>query len=390
MSAGRVLLIAALAAVFCLGTDGGAAEAQEPDDATEVVARAWVLVDTESGRYLAGKNAEARLPMGSTNKMMVALVGLDAVAAGEADLDEEVVVSEEAASFANPVYSNVGLRAGDVLTVRELVLATLISSGNDASWALAEHLGGGGEAGVERFVGMMNERTRALGLEDTRFRNATGLDAGGQHSSARDLAAIARAGFGHPLFREAVATPHATVSTQDRTVELATTNELLSYYPAATGVKTGYTLGAGPCLVASAAKDDEAYVSVVLGDEQRFGDSRRLLEYGFSAYDQAHLVVRDRRYAEVDVPYRREQKIELVAAEGLARLVGKSTEVEHEVDVDGQMPDSVMSGDVLGEVVVSVEGEVVGQVPLVARQGYEEASLWQRIRHGVEDLWEHG
>jgi len=387
MSAGRVLLVAALAAVLCLGTDGGAAEAQDLDDVPDVGARAWVLVDAESGRYLAGKNADARLPMGSTDKMMVALVALDAVAVGEADLDEPVVVSEEAASFATPVYSNVGLRADDVLTVEELVLAALISSGNDASWALAEHLGGGGEAGVERFVGMMNRRARALGLEDTRFRNPTGLDARGQHSSARDLAAIARAGFGYPLFREAVATPYATVSTQGRTVELAATNELLSSYPAATGVKTGYTLGAGPCLVASAAKGDEAYVSVVLGDEERFGDSRRLLEHGFAAYDRAVLVEKGKRYARVEVPYRRGVEADLTAAHEVEALLREVSEIEREVEVIGEPPDSVDPGARLGEVVVRVGGERVGASPLVAKGGYDEASLLEKAWYAVGGTW---
>lgn len=141
----------------------------------EVAAGAWVLTDARSGEYLAGKNAEARLAMGSTDKMMVALVALDLVDSGEADLDEAVTVSEDAAAFAIPAYSNVGLFPGDVLSVRELIQAALIASGNDASYALAEHLGGGGEAGVERFVGEMNRKVEDLGLADTHFENPTGL-----------------------------------------------------------------------------------------------------------------------------------------------------------------------------------------------------------------------
>ena len=385
MSAGRVLLLAALATLLYLGTAGGTAVPET--DAPEVGARAWVLVDADSGRYLAGKKADDKLSMGSTDKMMVALVALDAVAAGEADLDEPVVVSEEAASFATPVYSNVGMREGDVLTVRELILATLISSGNDASWALAEHFGGGGEAGVERFVGMMNERTRALGLEATRFRNPTGLDARGQHSSAQDLASIARAGFTHPLFREAVATPNPTVFTQDRTVEIAAASELLFYFPAATGVKTGYTLGAGPCLVASAAKGDEAYVSVVLGDEDRFEDSRRLLEHAFAVYDHAVLVEKGKRYARVEVPYRRKEEVDLTAGHDVEALVHEDSEVEREVEVIGALPDSANPGASLGEVSVRADGEPIGESPLLTRGGYDEASPWDRMWYALEGLW---
>lgn len=386
MIAGRASLTVALAAALLLGV-AGVGEAKESADVPEVGATAWVLVDAESGRYLDGENADDRLSMGSTDKMMVALVALDAVAAGEADLDEPVVVSEEAASYAVPAYSNVGLREGDVLSVRELLLAALISSGNDASWALAEHIGGGGEAGVERFVGMMNERTRALGLEDTRFRNPTGLDARGQHSTARDLAEISRAGFQSPLFREAVATSYATVSTEDRTVELVATNELLSSYPAATGVKTGYTLGAGPCLVASAAKGDEAYVSVVLGDEERFEGSKRLLEHGFAAYDQVTLVEEGRRYARVEVPYRRGHEVDLTAARDVEAVVREGSRIEREVKVIGDLPDSADPGAKLGEVVVRVDGKSVGEGPLLTRRGYDEATPWDRAWYALEGIW---
>lgn len=386
MIAGRALLTVALAVALLLGA-AGVGEAKESADVPEVGATAWVLVDVESGRYLDGENADERLSMGSTDKMMVAFVALDAVATGEVGLEEPVVVSEEAASYAVPAYSNVGLREGDVLAVRELLLAALISSGNDASWALAEHLGGGGRAGVERFVGMMNERTRTLGLEDTRFRNPTGLDARGQHSTARDLAEIARAGFDHPLFREAVSTTYATVSTEDRKVELATTNELLSAYPAATGVKTGYTPGAGPCLVASAAKGDEAYVSVVLGDEERFGDSRRLLEHGFAAYDRAVLVEEGERYARIEVPYRRNEELELTVASNVEAVVREGSRIEREVKVIGDLPDSADPGAKLGEVVVRVDGKSVGDGPLLTRRGYDEATPWDRAWYALEGIW---
>jgi D-alanyl-D-alanine carboxypeptidase (penicillin-binding protein 5/6) len=234
---------------------------------------------------------------------------------------------------------------------------------------------------------MMNERTRALGLEDTRFRNPTGLDARGQHSTARDLAAIARAGFQYPLFRKAVDKPYATVSTEYRTVEFVTTNELLASYPAATGVKTGFTLGAGPCLVASAAKGDEAYVSVVLGDEERFEDSRRLLEHGFAAYDRAVLVEKGKRYAWAKVPYRREERVGLTAARDVEALIREGSEVEREVEVMGEPPDSADPGAELGEVVVRIDGASVGDSTLLTREGYDEASSWDRVWYAVEGFW---
>jgi serine-type D-Ala-D-Ala carboxypeptidase (penicillin-binding protein 5/6) len=232
-----------------------------------VGARSWVLAEAESGKYLAGENASERLSMGSTDKIMVALVALRQIEAGEVGLEDEVTVSGDAAAFATPLYSNVGLFAGDTLSVRELLAAALIPSGNDAAYALAEHVGDGN---LDAFVERMNREAELLGLGDTRFANPTGLDARGQYSSARDLATMARAASEYPLFRELVSTDYTTITTQDREIELVSTNELLS-----TGVKTGTTPGAGPSLVASAAAEDETYVSVVLDDVDRFASSAR-------------------------------------------------------------------------------------------------------------------
>ncbi len=191
----NVKLIAAL--VLFLGCGVDVANAQE-EKAPDVAARAWAIADTRSGEILAGENTEARLPMASTTKIMVALVAFE-----EGSLEEEVIVSEEASAFATPAYSNVGLVAGDTLSVRELLMATLISSGDDAAYALAEHLGDGS---VQRFVEKMNRQAEVLGLEDTHFENPVGLDARSQYSSARDLARMTHLAIGYPEFREMVGT----------------------------------------------------------------------------------------------------------------------------------------------------------------------------------------
>jgi D-alanyl-D-alanine carboxypeptidase (penicillin-binding protein 5/6) len=374
-----VLALALLAQ--CAAAPYALAQTAGPD----VAARSWVLTDAESGEVLAGKNADQRLSMGSTDKIMVALVALRMVEAGEAGLEDEVTVSEEAASFAVPLYSNVGLFPGDSVSVRELLAATLIPSGNDAAYALAEHLGG--EAGVSGFVERMNREVELLGFEDTRFENPTGLDARGQYSSARDLAAMARAAAEYPLFRELVSTRYTTITTLDREIELVNTNELLSTYPPATGVKTGTTPGAGPSLVASAAARDEAYVSVVLDDADRFASSARILDHGFAAYDRVDLVKEGERYAKTEVPYRRGETVDLVAKESVEGLVGEDPQVERETRVFEELPASARPGTPLGEIVVEVDGERVGKTPLVAARGYEEASLGERVWYTASGLW---
>lgn len=345
-----------------------------------LAASAWTLTDVRSGEHLAGENPDERLPMASTTKIMLALIAFE-----EANLDEEVTISEDAASFATPAYSNVGLYPGDVLSVRELLMAALISSGDDAAYALAEHLGG--EGGVEAFVARMNEAAAARGLEDTRFENPVGLDADGHYSSARDLAEMTRLAMSYPGFREMVGTTYASITTRDREIPLANTNELLFTYAPATGVKTGTTPAAGPSLVASAASRDESYISVVLDDADRFNGSMRLLEYGFAAHDRRDLVVDGRPYARADVPYRRGETVPLVAQESVAGLVDGASDVEREVRVMKELPRSAKPGTRLGEISVAVDGEKVGETALVASKGYEKASIGERVWYTASGLW---
>ena len=375
------LVVTLLLAVLAVAGPAPAQQARkvgEPD----VAARAWVLTDLESGDPLAGEDASRELPIASTTKIMQALVVLD-----NADLGEEVTVSRAAASYATPAYSNVGLLPGDTLSVKELLMAAVISSGDDAAYALAEHAGG--EAGVNGFVDQMNEKAEALGLKDTHFENPIGLDEKGHYSSARDLATMARVAMQDREFREMVSTEYASIFTQDREIPLASTNELLFSYPPATGIKTGTTPAAGESLVSSASIGDESYVFVVLDSkEERFRASLRTLRYGFIAHDRKDLVARGRGYATMEAPYQRDEVVDLVAKGDVAGLTGASPDVEREVDLVDHPPLSAKAGTRLGRVVVKVDGEEVGRTPLLAKEGYQRPSLGQRLWYTVGGIFE--
>ena len=359
----------------------GAATAQVPEP-PEVEAQAWALMNAQSGEYLEGENPDERLPIGSVNKVMSAFVALEE----GVDLDEEVVISSEAESYVGNTYSNVGLIAGERVTVRDLLVASLVASGTEAVYALAEYVGDGS---VENFVGMMNDKASELGLQNTSFETPAGLDTPGNYSSARDVATLSRAALQYPLFAEIVDTQEATISTQNREIEIFSTNQLLNTYQPATGVKTGTTPQGGANLVSSAEADDESYIAVVLGaedSEERFRASEAILEYAFGRYEQRTLVSPDESYGEVAPPYRPEEFVELAATDEVMGLVDADAEVEREVTTREELPPSASAGDELGEVEVFVDGQSVGTSPLVAQEGYEEASVWRRISYTAGNL----
>ena len=352
----------------------------------ELQAQSWALTDAETGMYLAGKNPDDRLPIASTTNIMTALVVLEE----GIDLDQEVVVPKRAERYVGFTYSNVGLIAGERLSVRDLVVAALVPSGTDAVYTLAEHLGDGS---VDRFVEKMNQEARSMGLRNTHFENPAGLDSPGNYSSARDLATLARAAMEHPTFADIVGEREATITTQNRKIEVFNTNNLLYTYEPTNGVKTGTSPEAGPCLVASAESGAESYVAVVLGakdDQYRFEAAQVALGYGFDSYEQRPLVQRGKVYRESPLPYRLGEAVGLAAARELGGPTGPGLKVERRVK-EGELPLAARAGQELGTIEVLVDGQSIGSSPLVAEKGYEEASLWDKARYAVmwpaEKVW---
>lgn len=367
-----VFVAAALALATFLAVPAARAQAAPPEPA----AAAWTLVDAEGGEPLAGENASEELPIASTTKLMTALVVFEA----GTDLDEEVTVSESAAEYARPPFSNVGLRAGDRLTVRELLTAAMLESGNDAAYALAGHVGGS----PEEFVRMMNRSAEEHGLRESHFENPVGLDDPDHRSSARDLAGIARLALEYPELRELLGTRSAVIDAGSsastlREIPLENTNELLGSYPPATGAKTGTTPAAGESLVASASAGDESYITVFLDAADRFGAAAESLEYGFSEYDRRRVLQEGRVYTTEPLPSRPDEEVELAAGESAEALVANDAEVGRRIEIDEELPGSAERGERLGRVVAEVDGRRVAQAPLVAAEGYEEAPMWRKL-----------
>ena len=247
-----------------------------PEDVAACVGAA-VLMERETGQCLFQHEAHARLSPASVTKIMTMLLVCEALEDGSLTEDTEVTCSAFASGMGG---SQIFLKEGEVMPVRDLLKSVAVASANDAAVALAEAVAGSEGAFVER----MNERASQLGMADTHFSNCTGLPTEGEHlTSAWDIALMSRALLGHEGIRPYTAI--WTDSVRDGAFGLSNTNKLVRYYPGCTGLKTGYTREAMFCLSASACRDGTEFIAVVLhapGSAERFDAARLLLDYGFA------------------------------------------------------------------------------------------------------------
>lgn len=235
---------------------------------TDNAAQAAIVVHPETGTVLYEKNADTRLGIASTTKILTALVVLEHCA-----LEEPVEILPEYTAVEG---SSMYLRAGETYTVEELLYGMMLASGNDAAVALACHTAGS----VQAFADMMNDKARALGMTGSAFQNPSGLDAEGHYSTARDMAALTCAAMANDTFCTIAATERATVGGQT----LVNHNRLLRSYDGAIGVKTGYTKASGRTLVSCAQRGTTRFVCVTLSDPDDWNDHTRLLDWAFANY----------------------------------------------------------------------------------------------------------
>ncbi|WP_318361888.1 D-alanyl-D-alanine carboxypeptidase family protein [uncultured Agathobaculum sp.] len=237
-----------------------------------VSARGAVVIDADTGETLFEQNADARLPMASTTKIMTALVAL-----GEGDLDRIYTVKPEYAAVEG---SSMYLQAGERLSLRDTLYGLMLASGNDAAVAIAGECGG-----MSAFVGKMNAKAAELGLTDTHFDNPNGLPSDTHYTTAHELAKITAAALKDPVFRQIVSTKSCTVSGHT----LTNHNRLLSMYDGAVGVKTGFTRAAGRCLVSAAERNGRTLIAVTLNDPNDWNDHMEMLDAGFAQYSEVTL-----------------------------------------------------------------------------------------------------
>jgi D-alanyl-D-alanine carboxypeptidase (penicillin-binding protein 5/6) len=368
-----VALVAALATASSV--ESADAQATEP----QVSAAAWYLVGAD-GRVLARRAASETRAPASITKLMTALVVLE-----NTRLSEVVRVGSQAASVGE---SSVHLRAGEELTVTQLLRAMLIPSANDAAEALALHVGGGS---VERFVELMNAKARELGLSDTHFENPHGLDEAGHVSSARDSTALVRFALGIPFIRDALS--RETVSLPGGRT-FTTTDDLLATWAPLVAGKTGHTRLAGWSQAAAAQRGDTVVYGTVLGSNERGERNaalRDLLQYGLDQYRAVEVIDRARVYATAETGYGR-QDVELVAARGAVSPIHVGRSLVERVVAPTALALPVAAGQRIGRVEVYDGDRLVASANLVAAEAVADAGVWAKAKwyatQTIRNLWE--
>ena len=333
-----------------------------------VYAKGAVLIDGDSGRVLWGKNESEPLTMASTTKIMTAIIVLE-----EGNIDDMVTVSSRAEE--------------------DLLYAMMMKSYNDAAVALAEHVGGS----VEEFCDKMTQKAKEIGAEDTVFGSPNGLDSHltfeQHHSTAKDMALIARYALQNDKFVEIVNTHSITLPLkggEGKQYTITNPNRFLQEYNGAIGVKTGYTNKAGQCFVGAAKRDDITLITTVLasgwgqeGREQKWKDTKALMDYGFSNYKKEVIAEKGQQVQQTVVLYSQKQSIPAVLADGfegvfsneeLDRMKLYATQIK-------TIEAPVAKGQKLGTAEVMLGSNCIAKIDIIAEQGAERYTLTEMLQY---------
>lgn len=343
-----------------------------------LTSKSALLMEEDTGTILYEQNSHEALPPASVTKVMTLLLIYEGERDGKFDWTDTVQVSEHAASMGG---SQVFLEEGETQTAADMTKSIAIASANDAAVAMAEFLAGSEEA----FVQKMNERAKELGMEDTNFVNACGLDTEGHVSSAYDIALMSRELMENfPEIKEYTTTWQDSIIHKTRrgeeTFGLTNTNKLIQWYDGATGLKTGSTGNALYCLSGTAERDGMGLIAVVMAAPDykvRFREVMQLLDYGFANY--AIEKGREKGYAMGEVPVEKgmTDTVEAVVAEEISVLVPKGKEAQWETKTEllPAVSAPVEAGTKVGELVYLRDGEEVGRVELTAGENVEKANV---------------
>lgn len=346
------------------------------DDPLNINAKSAVLMDYNTKEILYEKNPQEKAYPASLTKIMTLILGMEALESGKISLNDEVRISAHAASMGG---SQLWLEEGETQTVENLFKAITIRSANDAAVALAEYIAGSEEV----FVKMMNEKAKELGMNNTNFMNASGLHHENHYTTAYDVALMSAELLKHEKIHDwlTVYMDEMLVGKKkDKVQSLVNTNRLIKEYEGTTGIKTGSTSQAGYCLSASAKRGNLHLIAVIMGSDTskiRFEESKRLLDYGFANYDSVTIGRKGDSIGKVLVQKGTSQYLEAVLERDAYLLLpkGQSKEIAKEIVLPDYVNAPIKTGDVIGKLIIKIEGQEVDRVNLVAKNDVERATI---------------
>ena len=346
----------------------------------EIAGKSALLMDVATGTILYEKNAHEKLAPASVTKVMTLLLIMEAIDSGKIRWDDTVTASETAAGKGG---SQVYLKVGEAMSVSDMVKSIAVSSANDCACAMAEHIAGSEAA----FVELMNRRAEELGMTDTHFVNCTGLDDGldaAQHRTcAYDIALMSRELMKyHPDIKKFTTIWMDTI--RDGAFGLSNTNKLIRFYPGATGLKTGFTSGAGYCLSATAERDGLELIAVVMGCEtskERTAACKSMLDYGFANY--ALFTPSWEESPTVPVKLGHSAAVAAIPETEPQLLVDKAKKdgITVQTTLEGSVTAPVSRGQRLGTVTLRSGEQILGEVPLVAAENVDRLTWWDVTVH---------
>ncbi|CDF58179.1 D-alanyl-D-alanine carboxypeptidase family protein [Thermobrachium celere] len=330
-----------------------------------------IVIDQYSGRILYSKNSDIKLPMASTTKIMTTIIALE-----KGNLNDMVIVSKRAAAVGG---SSAGLKEGEKLTLEELLYGLMLRSGNDAAIAIAEHIGGS----VDRFIEMMNEKAIEIGAYNTSFKTPHGLDADGHYTTAEDLAKITAYAMKNEVFNKIVSTREISSGVSGKfNRSYSNINKFLYRVENADGVKTGYTGGAGRCLVASVKHEYGRFICVVLNSADRWRDAEELVKYAKHNYKFIKVYSKGEQVKSLRV-FGGKSKYVIAETEEDIYVPLRDEEMQYirtEVFVPSVVFSPIRRGDILGNLAVFYDGNIIAKYPVISDRDVDRKNLINTIR----------
>ena len=317
--------------------------------AIEISATAAILMDADSGRVLYEKQADRRMLIASTTKIMTALVAIE-----QANLSDTVTVSSNAAGTEG---SSMYLKAGEKLPLETLLYGLLLSSGNDAAVAIAEHVSGN----VEAFACLMNEKAKALGMENSSFANPNGLDHETHYSTARDMAKLACGALDNPTLMRIASTKSVAIG--GRT--MSNHNKLLSMQSGCVGLKTGYTKAAGRTLVSCMEQNGQRLIAVTLQDGNDWADHQVMYEFGYAHYPARTVALPGEVFCYEKISNGLQASVPLVSTDRFSWPIAEDERLETRVEIPTPLTAPVRAGMSAGDAVFMINGREIGRIKLL-------------------------